>query len=941
MKDRGNKCKEILANPYVLYTILFAMIVLIGYFPLILGYFELPWKGDGMGQYFPFLTNFKQDISALVREAKFPGSWDWYFGLGGSTFSKYVYYNIGDIFSYLGALAPTKHLATWYGILVFLRVYLAGLSGLFLIKSYRYTGKSPAIVANVYAWSPLVVYNIVRHPMFITPFIFFPLIIFGINKLLEGKGNKFLIIITFFAIISNFYFAWQMALGSLVYVLIRYFSLSKTERKLWDFTKKFVWPVVILIGLTAFFVLPLIKTVLSMSRSDDIFANGIFLYNLKYYLTMPLTLFGYYRAGNYWMIGGFVVLTIPAIVYSIRNFKRYKVLNLSLLACLLVILFPVLASLTVLGGSPIHRWMFILSLVFAMSIMNFLGHLSDVTRKDILISLYVYFIVLGMWFVGNGFNFGDSRYIWSAIFLLVSVIVFLSELSIYKIKSLLGVILLVNISCNLVAFNSSRQGDSLNEALAMKGTSQWQVDNAFLGLPRDMTTVENRLHIDNKLAPLTTGNAASVKGIYNTLSYNSVQNKYISDLISEEFNYASSPTRPLTRIDNDPTVLKLLGVKYLVLGNDSHPPLGYSNKMKTTEGYELYEADKVLPFMYLRSDKEIVSEEMLSELTSSEKITYLTNHTVIDSNLNKPKEKTQSENLNIRLVDIDTDKEIELKDKVTLKANGSYELKIKDEIADNSNIYVSFDNIEQRYLSISDKYNNQVDSNKVKIEELEEKLKSNPTSVKTKIELDELKKFEEEHFYSKYNYTLDKLMDSANGRFKLKLSSKTKNYTIDNGLGKQSENGLRKISYKEYNLGKEQTKIVLNNESPNDLEISNLGAFAYSRNKQEESDNISYVIAEDYTVDNNVVSTTIKADKQSILASRIPYSEGWKVFVDGKPAKIERVNYAFTGVKLPKGKHVVTFVYKEPGLLLGGLISSLTIIGLAIVSLLKKQYRRY
>ena len=60
------------------------------------------------------------------------------------------------------------------------------------------------------------------------------------------------------------------------------------------------------------------------------------------------------------------------------------------------------------------------------------------------------------------------------------------------------------------------------------------------------------------------------------------------------------------------------------------------------------------------------------------------------------------------------------------------------------------------------------------------------------------------------------------------------------------------------------------------------------------------------------------------------YYPGWKVWVDGKPSRIERANYIFRSVKLSPGKHLVRFVYDPLSFKIGAIVSLLTLFGLAL-----------
>lgn len=64
----------------------------------------------------------------------------------------------------------------------------------------------------------------------------------------------------------------------------------------------------------------------------------------------------------------------------------------------------------------------------------------------------------------------------------------------------------------------------------------------------------------------------------------------------------------------------------------------------------------------------------------------------------------------------------------------------------------------------------------------------------------------------------------------------------------------------------------------------------------------------------------------AILATTDAFYPGWRAYVDGSPAGILRVNWAFMGVAVPEGTHTVRFAYSEPSL---PLAKRLSIVGLA------------
>lgn len=73
--------------------------------------------------------------------------------------------------------------------------------------------------------------------------------------------------------------------------------------------------------------------------------------------------------------------------------------------------------------------------------------------------------------------------------------------------------------------------------------------------------------------------------------------------------------------------------------------------------------------------------------------------------------------------------------------------------------------------------------------------------------------------------------------------------------------------------------------------------------------------------DMNTISGTIEPVQTGILCLSVPYSSGWSVYVDGVKQKCLRANYLCTAVAVPKGKHEVVFRYRTPGLIPGILLS--------------------
>lgn len=80
----------------------------------------------------------------------------------------------------------------------------------------------------------------------------------------------------------------------------------------------------------------------------------------------------------------------------------------------------------------------------------------------------------------------------------------------------------------------------------------------------------------------------------------------------------------------------------------------------------------------------------------------------------------------------------------------------------------------------------------------------------------------------------------------------------------------------------------------------------------------------------NQVTIQTSANTDSFLVLNDSYFPGWKAYLDSENQSIEilRTNYAFRGVKIPPGEHLITFIYQPQSFQIGKNISLITLISL-------------
>ena len=78
-------------------------------------------------------------------------------------------------------------------------------------------------------------------------------------------------------------------------------------------------------------------------------------------------------------------------------------------------------------------------------------------------------------------------------------------------------------------------------------------------------------------------------------------------------------------------------------------------------------------------------------------------------------------------------------------------------------------------------------------------------------------------------------------------------------------------------------------------------------------------------------------DDSKYMMTSIPYSEGWKVKVDGKYVPVTKAWNSFISFPITSGQHKVEFVFSQKGRITGAL---LTLISLSTLYIIRRDYKK-
>lgn len=156
-------------------------------------------------------------------------------------------------------------------------------------------------------------------------------------------------------------------------------------------------------------------------------------------------------------------------------------------------------------------------------------------------------------------------------------------------------------------------------------------------------------------------------------------------------------------------------------------------------------------------------------------------------------------------------------------------------------------------------------------------------------------------------------------------------------LGITINGNLNKLTCKEwkYYNGNTTFNYVISGDTSNKVEVSffkgmykidNLKIYYMDYDDiKDVKDKVTEVNISDKTKGDKIYAS-VETEKDGYFVTTLPYDKGFKIKVDGKIVNYEKVNTAYVGFKLEKGKHNIVIEYRAPFKTLGFIMSLVGII---------------
>lgn len=881
---------------YGTYTVAFIVFAIICYWPFFSLNKAMIWNGDGLGQHYIALTYYGKYLRGIVGELFSNGNftlplWDFSIGYGGDILTTFNYYVIGDPLNLLSILVPASKTEYLYSFLVLLRLYLAGIS----FSMYcRYTKKgSFATLCGTltYVFCAYALFASARHPFFINPMIYFPLLLIGVEKIFHGKKPYLFIGTIFVSAISNFYFFYMMSILCFLYAMIRFFSVYQKDRiqKFFLCLRNFCGYYLVGGLLAGVLFIPSALALVSGDRisiknSIDLFYKGF------YYQKLSTSLITGDLVGS-WTIVGCSAIVLPAIVLLFMKKKQYKELKISFVILTLMFLFPFAGHVMNGFSYSSNRWEWGYTFLLSFILVTMLPELMKITKKQLAIIMSLTFAYLVSYYIFK--KNPDGRFLSAWYILLAAVLVFGACAFIKKylhisdlLKKRINYTVIFGVMAAGIFFQAnSRYGKSAGYIYDFidKGT-------AYKKMMSTSATAVSRLEDQEFVRFETYGKAqytmphnSSVLNNVNGLSfYFSLSNNYITKFFDETANriYLSFCYKGL---DNRIGLSTLANVKYQVTPQSmqENPFYGYKPlDHKVDLPVQIYENEQALPFGYTYSN--YLSSEKYKSLSPIEKQEAMLQAAVIDEKADiLPEAEPSFSSVEIPYK-IKYGKGVELKNGFFDVKKGSGTITLLLDGKKDAETYVVFKN-----LAYKAKKDSGPRARKAQIEVSSGNVKKNFKTITP-----------ESHLYEgKKDYAINLCYsDKPVTKIKIKLT----------GRGKYSFKDLKVICQPM-------------NQYPAQVEAL----------KADHLENTEFTA--------NKITGNIDLDSSKLLCLTIPYSKGWTAYVDGKKTEILRTNTMYSGILLDKGNHLVELKYFTPGLQAGLLCSLIGVISFAGIIIYNKK----
>lgn len=893
---------------YGVYTLMFLLMCIVAFLPFFTEGKSFVWGAgveDGLSQHFSALTYYGKALREFFRNllAGHPKlvMWDMSLGYGADILSTLNYYAIGDPLNLLYGFVSPKNTETMYDFMILLRMYLAGITFIMYARKMKKRSYGTVIGALVYVFSGFCFRLGLRHPFFINPMIYFPLLCLGIEKIYQRERPYVFIFAVCVSAMSNYYFLYMLTIFAVIYAWIRFYKYTE-ENKMKNFfltILKFGMYYTLGIAMAAVILLPSVIGFLGNGRyGNGVDWKSLIVYPGKYYLLFIENFIGYGNMGSNTNAGYLPIVGIVVLFTLFSQRMKHKKYRVAFIASIIALILPIFGYAFNGFSYANNRWAFALSFIVALLTAEMYPRLFVMSKRQQIgigagIIIYTVFCIIVN---ASGEEILKNKGIMAACGLIA---VFYILLLIFQrlgydtqkriVRVSMAILLLIS-----VGVHGYYRFDPKGYAYTQEFMDQGQ---AYRTLKEDNIRMLSKVNDPSVYRVHAEGYRYKNYGLINHLNtisgYYSITAKCVTDTIKGYDTLGMQYADKYKGVDQRLGLLSLAGVKYITVAHNSQVAKDVSSKGDVPYGVEkqskkgnitLYKNKYALPFAYAYDS--YMTEQQYEQLNGIGKEQAMLAQIILNQ---YPADKEIQHNEQRNDPDIQT---ISLPETRISSPKGKKYADITVPVEKDKETYLYFKNLVYHGKKNGD----------------------------------------DNFILTGRKGTKGILVTQNDVQQKIHIQSTFNPYYFGR------KDYIVKINHQ---TSKAKEKVRLNFLSPGEYEFDDISLITVpkkdvlARLKERKENSMKQIQYE-----GNHFRGVYHAKKDQILCVTIPYSKGWKATVNGNRTKIYKANGMFMGIIMKKGTQSVKLDYETPGLKIGAWISLAAWIGLGIYGLYFEKYRK-
>ena len=358
-----------------LFTLIFALFSVVLFMPFIVSGKTFVYDFDGIKQHLIAYTYYGRLVreifhTVFVNHKFVLPQFDLTIGYGSDIIQTLNYYCIGDPFAFFSFLVPESKTYAFYTAMNIVRLYCAGLSFIYLCAEFNQT-KPIAVISGtfIYVFYLYAIINAVKHPYFLNPLVFFPLIIVGIERIIQSKSPKLFVFATSISAASNLYFFYMMTVLAAIFAIVRLIDLNgKNARSILKKIGSLMLFALLSVLISSVFFIPAAYAFLVDPRMGEF--NFTLLYPRSHYLKIIFNLFSIRE--DFWMTFSFPLVVVLSWLsfFSKPNKQKSKTMTVLFVMCVIFLLFPIFGQILNGFSYATNRWNWAFTLLVAFMLVS-------------------------------------------------------------------------------------------------------------------------------------------------------------------------------------------------------------------------------------------------------------------------------------------------------------------------------------------------------------------------------------------------------------------------------------------------------------------------------------------------------------------------------------------------------------------------------------------